>query len=282
MPLDTRSFDLSRWWASAALKGVQSNPDLLKTSGAGMHKARRQLIAGTDMVIAIKNWLVAANLVQPDKSGYVLDKLGKIFLANDPEFEKSTSWWAIHLLLCFSKDSQPYNLLFSSLDPVLPTAIGQEALLAKVLDKFAGAAASLDTYMSGIFKMFRRDGAMEGLGLLERRLGGRKSGEETVYWRLGTPSVPDRVILFGIALARERHFSTRTSISFSELLTVNLDHFLTLPQDELRARIRKLAEQKMGITYTTNADLDSISFDGLFTTDRVLIGLLQEGGDTWM
>lgn len=119
------------------------------------------------------------------------------------------------------------------------------------------------------------------MGLLESRVDRQTTGD-SIYWRLGTPTIPDGAILFAVALARERYFSTRTSIDFSELIALHLDHYLVTPQDALRARIKQIALKNVGLQYTTNANLDSLSFDPLFSAESVLMSFLQEGADTWM
>jgi hypothetical protein len=281
MALDTQSFPINRWWAQAGLKAVQSNPAIF--SRANLRAARRDLLAGTNMVPAIKNWLFASKLIRRDGNGFVVDRYGRAILENDPTFQSSATWWAFHLLLCLSQDAYPYNGVFAELEPSVRSYIGTSALIEKIASAEGSelTVRTAETYLQGILNSFVRGGALEGLGLLESRVD-RSANEDNNFWRLGTPAIPDGAILFAVALARERFFLTRTSIDFSELIGLHLDHYLVTPQDALRARIKQIALKNVGLQYTTNANLDSLSFDPLFSAERVLMSFLQEGTDTWM
>lgn len=281
MALDTQSFPINRWWAQAGLKAVQSNPAIF--SRVNLRAARRDLLAGTNMVPAIKNWLFASKLIRRDGNGFVVDRYGRAILENDPTFQSSATWWAFHLLLCLSQDAYPYNGVFAELEPSVRSYIGTSALIKKIASAEGSelTVRTAETYLQGILNSFVRGGALEGLGLLESRVD-RSANEDNNFWRLGTPTIPDGAILFAVALARERFFLTRTSIDFSELIGLHLDHYLVTPQDALRARIKQIALKNVGLQYTTNANLDSLSFDPLFSAEPVLMSFLQEGTDTWM
>lgn len=248
-----------------------------------MRVARKDLLAGTNMIPAIKNWLAASNLIRREGSGFTVDRYGRAIFENDPTFQNSATWWAFHLLLCLSKDAYPYNGVFAELEPSVRTYIGKSALVEKIAGTEGSdlSLRSAETYLEGIFNTFVRGGALEGLGLLESRVD-RSAAGDNIFWRLGMPTIPDGAILFAVALARERFFPTRTSIDFSELISLHLDHYLVMPQDALRARINQIALKNRGLQYTTNANLDSLSFDHLFAAEPVLMSFLQEGSDTWM
>lgn len=284
MPLDTQTFALSRWWASAGLLAVQKNSSVF--AGAQVRSARLELIAGKNQLTAIKNWLLAAQLIKREGNTHLLTRVGKCFLDNDPKFQKSSSWWAFHLLCCMGEDQYPYDALFKSLDTEIRALNGISELKEKILALGTGQSSStLDTYLEGVLNMFRRDGPLEGLGIVELTKHGRGGSDNTAEafsWRLARATVPDGAILLGLALARQRHYVTRTSIAFGELVSVGLHHFLALSQDELRQRLRTLNREDHGVNYTTAANLDSLSFDHSFTLERILVTLLQEGADTWM
>lgn len=281
MALDTQSFSISRWWAQAGLQAVQSNPAIFST--VNRRAARRDLLAGTNMLPAIKNWLLASKLIRKDGNGFVIDRYGRAILENDPAFQSSSTWWAFHLLLCLSPDAYPYNGVFAELEPSVRSFVGESVLIEKIASAEGSGltVGSANTYLDGILNSFIRGGALEGLGLLESR-SDRSAGDDNKYWRLGTPVIPDGAILFAVALARERYFATRTSIDFSELIALHVDHYLVTPQDALRTRLKQIALKNVGLQYTTNANLDSLSFDSLFSAESVLMSFLQEGADTWM
>lgn len=281
MALDTQSFSISRWWAQAGLQAVQANPAIFST--ANRRTARRDLLAGTNMLPAIKNWLLASKLIRKDGNGFVIDRYGRAILENDPAFQSSSTWWTFHLLLCLSPDAYPYNGVFAELEPSVRSFVGESVLIEKIASAEGSdlAVGSANTYLDGILNSFIRGGALEGLGLLESR-SDRSAGDDNKYWRLGTPVIPDGAILFAVALARERYFASRTSIDFSELIALHVDHYLVTPQDALRTRLKQIALKNVGLQYTTNANLDSLSFDSLFSAESVLMSFLQEGADTWM
>lgn len=281
MALDTQSFPMNRWWAQAGLKAVQSDPTIF--SNANRRTARKELLAGANMLVAIKNWLSASRLIKKDGNGFVLDRYGRAILENDPTFQSSSTWWAFHLLLCLSEVAYPYNGVFAQLEPSVRAYVGTTMLVERITEVEGNElkVGTVETYVDGILKTFGRGGALEGLGLIESRIDRSASGD-SVFWRLGAPTVPDGAILFAVALMRERYFSTRMSIDFSELISMHLDHYLIMPQDALRARIKQFSLRNLGLQYTTNANLDSLSFDPLFTAESVLMTFLQEGADTWM
>lgn len=284
MPIDTQTFAISRWWAYAGLLAVQKTPSIF--AGTQVRSARVELIAGKNQLVAIKNWLLAAQLIKKEGSAHQLTRTGKCVLDNDPKFQKSSTWWAFHLLCCLGDDPYPYNALFKSLDTEIRAFVGISELKEKVLEQGQGLAAStLDTYLDGILNMFRRDGPMEGLAVVELTKNGRGTVDnlaDSHSWRLGRPAIPDGAILLGLALVRQRHYVTRTSIDFGELISTGLHHFLALSQDDLRQRLKSISRTNCGVSYATAANLDSVSFDHSFVFDRVLVTLLQEGADTWM
>lgn len=284
MPIDTQTFAISKWWAYAGLGAILKNPSIF--SGPQVRNARVELIAGKNQLVAIKNWLLSAQLIKKEGSSHQLTRIGKCLLDNDPKFQKSATWWAFHLLCCLGDDAYPYDALFKSLDSEIRAFVGSAELREKIVEDSQGLSSStLDTYLEGVLNMFRRDGPLEGLAIMELTKNGRGNsgaGSDSSFWRLGRPSVPDGAILFGIGLVRQRHYVTRTSIDFGELISVGLHHFLTLSQDDLRQRLKLLSRTDCGLSYATVANLDSISFDHSFIVDRVLVKLLQEGADTWM
>jgi hypothetical protein len=284
MPLDTQTFALSRWWASAGLLAVQSNPALF--SSTQVRTARLDLIAGKNQLTAIKNWLLAAQLIKREGSNYLLTRSGKCFFDNDSKFQKSSSWWAFHLLCCLGEDPYPYDALFRSLDTEIRGICGITELKKKILLLGTGQSGpTLDTYLEGILNMFQRDGALEGLGILEvsrQTRGDTQNPNDTQVWRIGRSSAPDGAILLSLALARQRFYVTRSSISFGELISVGIHHYLAFSQDDFRQRLKALNREDHGVSYTTAANLDSLSFDISFTVEKILVTLLQEGADTWM
>jgi hypothetical protein len=285
MPIDTQTFALSRWWAQAALASVRTNSSLF--TSANLRTARRELIAGANQLKAIKNWLFAAQLIEQADKKYIVSRYGLCFLQNDREFRKSSSWWAFHLLVCFGKDPFPYDAFFLSLNPDVRQFSSFSQISKSISEQNTDAAAnSIATYMEGILKMFRDDGPLMGLGLVEQKKEKTIAEEVSteIYWRVGQASVPDSAILLAIALARSKHFAVRPSIDFGELLSIGAGHFLTLSQDQLRHRLRQLSSNdrwKSEIKFDDVANITSITFGQRFNPERMLIILMQDGVDSW-
>jgi hypothetical protein len=122
------------------------------------------------------------------------------------------------------------------------------------------------------------DGPMAELGLLEFREGG-----EAV--RFGSPSVPREAILFGLALAKEDWFPSRISVDFSELTERSLDHFLCTTPEGLREYLRAISRSDRApgyVTFSEQANLNSVEFGAELRSDRMALALLQEGSASWM
>jgi hypothetical protein len=284
--LDTQTFALSRWWAHAALIGVQKNGEIFSKSH--LRTARRDFIAGKNQIRAIKNWLSTAQLIEKDGNVSKLSRPGLCIVQNDKELRKSSTWWAFHLLTCLGGESFPYDAFFLSLDPNVRQFVSNSTIRSFIIAHGDGASEStINTNLEGVLKMFRDDGPLQGLGLVEQKKGKQAGAQITteVYWRLGSPSVPDTAVLLGLALAKRKYFAVRPSIDFGELIDKGLDHFLTLSQDELRMKLSEIANSQVwreDLKFTDVANLTSVSFGSRFNEERMLIALLQEKGDSWM
>ena len=134
--------------------------------------------------------------------------------------------------------------------------------------------------------MFREDGPLQGLGLVEQ-IKGRNSTDlinSENYWKLGSPRVPDAAVLFALALARRKFFIARPSIAFSELIEKGVNNFLTLSQDNFRRKLSTISNDikwSGEIKFDEVANISSISFGSSFKEEQALIVLLTEGGDSW-
>ena len=285
MPIDTQTFALTRCWAASGLRSVKENP--LVFSSSNLRKARRDLLAGKNQLTAIKNWLIAAQLIEKDGHDFKVTRYGLNLLREDKDLKKSTSWWAFHLLVCFGEDPFPYNAFFLALDPDVRHFVSVSSIMKSIVDGAKDLSEeSIKTYISGAYKMFTDDGPLQGLGLVEfARERKSLSAAAESFWRCSADTVPDTAILFAIALARKKFFVTRPSIDFGELLHVGVSHYLTISQDSLRRRLRDMsASDKWGadIRFDDVANISSLSFGSTFNVERMLISLLQEGGDSWM
>jgi len=283
MPIDTQSFGLTRWWAQTGLELIQKNNDIF--SSAKLREARREFIAGKNQISAIKNWLLAAKVIKKNGAFFELSRIGQTIIKNDKNLKKSNTWWAIHLLICFGDDPFPYDTFFLSLDPDIKQFITLGTIKNYLLEHSGGKSpSSIDTYFSGVLKMFAEDGALQGLGLVESKKS-NQNGQTEQNYRLASPDVSDSAILFALALVRTKHFQGRPTIDFSELLNVGMNHFLSLSQDQLKKRISSIShssEWRDELRFNDVANINSISFGDRFSEERMLISLLQDGADSWM
>ncbi len=261
------------------MEGIKRNSRLF--SKPNLRVARRELLAGKNQLLAIRNWLIASQLVEKDGSDYRLTRFGERVLENDSDFRKSASWWAFHLLVCTCQDAFPYDTLFLILDTNVRQFVSNSSLREEMSKRGNSAEGSIKTYFDGVASMFMEDGPLQGLGLIEVKKGG--GGE--IGWRIGTPAVPESVVVFAMALAKERYFSGRPSVDFGELLEKGIDRFLTLSQDDLRRRLNVISNSTQWrdeIRFNDVANLASITFGDRFTVERMLLALIQGGEDSWI
>jgi len=283
MPIDTQTFGLTRWWSQTCLELIQKNKNIF--SNSNLRVARREFIAGKNQISAIKNWLNAAKIIKKNGTSYELSRYGQLIVKNDRNLKKSSTWWAFHLLICFGDDPFPYDAFFRSLDPNIKqfTSLGNiKTFLSNNSDGMS--LASIDTYFSGVLKMFAEDGTLQGLGIIESRKT-FQSGQAESFYKLSSPEVSDSSILFALALAREKYFKGRPTIDFGELINIGLNNFLSLSQDDLKKRINLIShttEWRDEISFNDVANINSVSFGDRFNDERMLVSLLQDGADSWM
>jgi hypothetical protein len=279
--IDNQGEPISRWWVMKSIELLEKQRNLFSSSQ--MRQARVELIAGTNRLKTIKNWLLAAQIIQSSGREYVITDFGKAIIANDPLLEKASTWWAFHLSICFSKRNEPYASFFMSLEPIVKDWILWEKLVNEVRTKTelqAYEKSVIESYLGGIRRMFVEDRPLAELGLIETR---KVRGQ--IYVRLGEPLVSDFVIRHALALMRYHHFRNRISVDFSELLNVGLERFLCLSPEILRTKLRTITRMERWqneLSFTENVNLDSITFGENFIPKKTLLVLLQESQDTWL
>jgi hypothetical protein len=279
--IDNQGEPISRWWVMKSIELLEKQRNLFSSSQ--MRQARVELIAGTNRLKTIKNWLLAAQIIQSSGREYVITDFGKAIIANDPLLEKASTWWAFHLSICFSKRNEPYASFFMSLEPIVKDWILWEKLVNEVRTKTelqAYEKSVIESYLGGIRRMFVEDRPLAELGLIETR---KVRGQ--IYVRLGEPLVSDFVIRHALALMRYHHFRNRISVDFSELLNVGLERFLCLSPEILRTKLRTITRMERWqneLSFTENVNLDSITFCENFIPKKTLLVLLQESQDTWL
>jgi len=288
--IDNQGEPISRRWVMKSIEVLEKQTNLF--SSTQMRQARVELIAGTNRLKTIKSWLLAAQIIQSNGREHVITDFGKAIIANDPHLEKASTWWAFHLSICFSKRNEPYARFFMSLEPIAKDWIPWEKIIkqvqAKVIKQAQAKAelqgykiSSIKLYLDGIRKMFVDDRPLAELGLIESR----EVKGQGISVRLGEPLVSDFVIRHALALMRFHHFRNRISVYFSELLNAGLDRFLCLSPDTLRTQLRvnsRMERWQNELSFTENANLDSIAFGENLIPKKTLLVLLQESQDTWL
>jgi hypothetical protein len=266
------------------VKLIPGQPDILSGS-ATLRESRVQFICGTNVRQSIRSWLLAANVIAGAGRRYMLTDFAACLGKNDPAMANSSSWWAIHLNLCFAVRCEPYRSfvaevgysgLWLSAGALLP-AVG------KRISHLAGqefAEATIESDLEGILKMFDGHNPVTELGLIETR---REAGIR--LFRLGSPEVTDQTLVYALALARERHFRHAPTVNFQELIGIDFHHFLGLSVNKFRRRLRDLSRQRAWegyLKFAEGKDLESIELRDKLRPRHAVLALLQDADDTWL
>jgi hypothetical protein len=186
--IGTQKFAISRWWLSKGIELIQTKPDIF--SPKNIREAMQFFIAGSAVIKSINNWMLAAQLIEKGKYG--LTDFGFSIFKNDPKLLKSSTWWAIHLSLCFSERGEPYIQLFLKLDPLIKEWILFQQLSERIYSSIQDAATqSIDSNLDGVKKMFVGDTPFAEIGLIEIRKDRQGSGTTV---RLGSPRLTDEIV----------------------------------------------------------------------------------------
>jgi hypothetical protein len=285
--LSNQGEPVTDWWMSQSIKLIQAQPDFF--SNKKLRQARVKLIAGTNRLQTIEGWLFAAGIVDKDPrrrlTEYFLTPFGLALSKNDPDLKKSSTWWAIHLSLCFSDRSDPYAHIIKLLSANFKSWISWKDLLLKLgqLEGFQdNKSSSLESVASGIRRMFVGDRPLSELGILNVR---KQSFPQEIWLQLGTPAVNDETIIHGLALAREKLFPTRVGIDFSELIQKDLHSYLCLSPDELRQQLRRLSQNDRWRNYfgfTEAVNLNSIHFLEELKSLNTMLIMMQDSHNSWL
>jgi hypothetical protein len=284
--LNNQGEPVSIWWIRKSMKLIQLKPDIFSRSK--LREARIELIAGTNRLDTIEGWLLAANMVEKNKkknTEYYLTHFGMAIYKNDPDLQKSSSWWAIHLNLCFSDKSDPYAYLFKILGSNFKGWMLWKDILDKLkqFDEFRdNKDSSLESVASGIRRMFVKDRPLAGIGMLNVR---KQSSPPETWLQLGSPAVADEVIVHGLAVVREKKFSTRPDIRFTDLAQTDIHAYLCLSPDELRLRLRDISRNQKWhnhFRFVEAVELNTITFLDDLKSINTILTLTQESKNLWL
>jgi hypothetical protein len=279
--IGNETFALSRWQARKTIELIRVNRKLFST--ANTREAMKELIAGSGVVKGIRGWMLASQLIESVKTGeYELTNFARAVYDNDSKLEKSSSWWAIHLSICFSERSEPYASLFLNLDNLSKDWLKWDNLKNKIDHVIEeSATTSLDKNLQGVRNMFEKDRPLADLGLIETR----KEDDNQTSIRLGSPKLTDQIIVHALAMMRFHCYKSRSGIDFSEITKVGLAHFLCTSPEELRKQLLRMEQSnnwKEYFSYTKAVNLDSVSFTENCTPRTTILLLLQSSDDTWL
>lgn len=104
------SFSLREGWLTKGLYEIKNNPELFLEDNI-----TDILGVGTNMVKAIKYWLITTGLIKEEKKGkYALSEIGELIYKYDPYFEDSFSLFLAHYnLVCNKEKAIIWNLFFN-------------------------------------------------------------------------------------------------------------------------------------------------------------------------
>lgn len=284
--INNQKFGLTKWWLTCALEVVQSDREIFRSGK--MREARNKFIAGSNMLKAIREWLLAAQVIRKanENGQYELTKFGMAIKQNDKNLERSSTWWAIHLAICFpdrhnseSTKEEPYVSLFSLLNNMSKGWVSYDELEVQVTNKLSlkYAEESVKSALVGVLNMFRADQPLADIGILDFQKNFNRL-------RLGSPKVSDEAIVYGLAMARVSLFPTRATVDFMELIKNNVNAYLCLTPDEFRKRIRTISHNdpwRTFFSFSENVNLNSIFFSENLSPMKTLLILLQSEKDSW-
>ncbi len=280
---------VSRWWISKGLEIVKSERDIF--TKAKMRTARLKFIAGSNRLTTIKGWMTSAQLIENKKNQreYELTDFGFAIFGNDPKLVKSSTWWAFHLLLCFSTVSEPYPSFFLNLESITKDWIEWNQLFTKIQNSLADETgkqykdSTIESLLSSVRRMLINDNPLAELALIESK---KSPNDNKLSIRLGSPILSDEIIIHALAMAKFTHFKSRDSIDFSKLIQeTGLAHFLCCPKEQLRQHLQRMSQMhkwQSYFSYDHAVDLDSLSFKENCNPNKTILLLLQNGQDTWL
>lgn len=263
MSLDTQTFGISRYWLSAALTKLPSQPELFAPSS--LCEARKAFLAGKNQVAAIKNWLVCADIVTVKSKQTTLTDLGRLMAAKDARAESAWTWWLFHLHLCANVDSFPYSNFFKEYEPGINSWSSFDEIVAKLNERQNGegrvAEKTVRTYFEGVERTFRPTLPIYGLGLIERRSAPEESKKELIRRPCVEPR--DLVVLYAAMLFHQKFFANYSTVEAKQLIDRGLDRVLGIGISQVRStfvRIHQDATLCEFLQYSQAANLDSLQF----------------------
>jgi hypothetical protein len=258
---------------------VDSNPSCFSSKNTAQTMA--VMIAGSNVVKAIQEWLIASGIVESaPKQTHRLTNFGKAIHSYDCKLENSGTWWAIHFALAFSQKADTYSQYFVEFDCQNRSEINLKELEKSIIDSFSATSAvtSIEKSFQGVNKLFDKHYPFSELGLIE------KSGDGSVL-RIGAPELTNDIVIHALTMVKYQFFPSRESMAFTQFCEEsNIHKFLCISIQDLRKHVIKLSQSKeFGklLSFQTSLDIQSLSFDDDLVPHKTMLRLIQTKEKTW-
>lgn len=277
--INNQTFPFSKWWFSSAIELLSTNPSCF--SKKNISQSMATLIAGSNVVGAIKEWLFAAAIIEPGaKQTYRLTNFGEAIRRYDPQLNNSGTWWAIHFALAFSEKAETYTLYFTEIEQQTGLVIDTKKLLDNITKKLEHrcAKASIEKSFQGVNKLFDKNFPLDELGLIEK-------GDKGRSIRLGKPELNHDIVMHAIVMTKFQLFPSRESVSFTKFCeTSNLHKFLCISIQELRDTLVEMSlsnQYSKYFSFGIAVDIESLTFSNDISPQVTMLRLIQSKEETW-
>lgn len=277
--INNQTFPFNRWWFHTAISLVENNPSCFSSKNTAQTMA--VMIAGSNVVKAIQEWLIASGIVEAaPKQTHRLTNFGKAIYNYDSKLQHSGTWWAIHFSLAFSKKADTYSQYFIEFDCQNRSEISLRDLGKNIIEKFESsyAVASIEKSFQGVNKLFDKHYPFSELGLID------KSGDANVV-RLGVPDLTSTIIIHALFMVKYYFFPSRESVSFTQFCEESQIHkFLCISIQDLRKNVIKISQSiefSKLLSFQTSIDIESLSFNDELSHHQTMLRLIQTKEETW-
>jgi hypothetical protein len=277
--INNQTFPFNKWWFHTAISLVDVNPSCFSSQNTAQTMA--VMIAGSNVVKAIQEWLIASGIVESaPKQTHRLTNFGKAIHSYDSKLENSGTWWAIHFALAFSQKADTYSQYFFEFDCQNRPEIILKELEKSIIESFeaTSAVASIEKSFQGVNKLFDKHYPFSELGLIE------KSGDGSIV-RIGAPELTSDIIIHALIMVKYQFFPSRESMAFTLFCEEsNIHKFLCISIQELRKHVIKLSQStEYGklLSFQTSIDIESLSFHDDLVPHKTMLRLIQTKEETW-
>lgn len=256
------SFHCRPFWLKKGFDFIASDNKFSDKSGI-------DLGVGKNMVVSIRFWLRAFNLI--DKNNSLTELSHKIFNDNDgwdPFLEDEATLWLLHYELTARKYSTTYNLIFSNLRKIKPEFTKNHFLAyvkeldSKQSDNIVGKDFSVftRTYFAKASKDKEESfsGLFTELGLLSEV--GKDSESNDLYHINNSKqnTIPWQIVLYCILDNSEYG----KSISFNSLFSdsAGIGNLFAFNQDVFEEKLIEISENVKGVVYKNDAGVKELQF----------------------